>query len=119
MNSGDRLTRGVIVVVVVVALVLGLSVAHPEAQQLSVIVDVRDFSFEPRDLMIPAGATVRWINRDVFPHSIGIASNQAASSRGTIIPGGEHTFVFRQAGRFTYRCGVHPTMLGEILVTGQ
>ncbi|MGH6953392.1 MAG: cupredoxin domain-containing protein [Alphaproteobacteria bacterium] len=118
MNRGGRLARGVTVIVAVTAVVLGLPGARPEAQQLSVIVDARDFSFEPRDVMIPAGATVRWVNRDAFPHSVSIAGNPPASSRGTIAPGGEHTFVFRQAGRFTYRCGVHPTMLGEILVTG-
>ncbi len=111
--------RIITVAVIAAAFVLGLPGARLGAQQTTVTVDVREFSFEPRELMVPAGATVRWVNRDDSPHSVIMVGNQPGSSRGNIAPGGEHIFVFRQAGKFTYRCGVHPTMLGEITVSGQ
>jgi len=111
--------RIVIATVILAAVVLELPGTHLGAQQTVLIVDIREFSFEPRELIVPADATVRWVNRDDFPHSVIMAGNQPGSSRGTIAPGGEHTVVFRQAGKFTYRCGVHPTMLAEITVSGQ
>ena len=111
--------RLVLAVTIAFAVVAGLPDPRLTAQQSSVVLDIRDFSFEPRELMVPADTTTRWVNRDDFPHAIVMASNPSGSSRGNIAPGGEHTFVFRQPGRFTYRCGVHPTMLGEIFVSGQ
>ena len=37
-------------------------------------------------------------------------------SSGLIEPGKDYTFTFNEPGQFTYRCGVHPTMLGVIVV---
>jgi plastocyanin len=92
----------------------GTGAPHLAAQPPAVVVDMRDFAFEPRDLAIAAGTAVRWVNRDATPHSIVMEGGRPGGSRGTIAPGAEHTFVFREAGRYVYRCGVHPTMLGEV-----
>ncbi len=105
-----------ITVVVLAAVMVAAAVSHLWAQQQTVTVDIRDFAFEPRDLSINAGTSVRWVNRDDAPHSV-VVEGGPGSSPGIIAPGGEHTFVFRQAGRFPYRCGVHSTMLGEITVS--
>ncbi len=100
---------------VLAALVVGGSPLT--AQQPPAVVDMRDFAFEPRDLMVVAGTTVRWVNRDGAPHSVAMEGGRPGSSRGPIAPGGEHSAIFREAGLFVYRCGVHPTMLGEVTVT--
>ena len=102
---------------ILVAVMLATGGPRLSAQQPRVVVDMRDFAFEPRDAAIASGIAVRWVNRDEVPHSIVMEGGRPGSSRGTIAPGAEHTFVFREAGRHTYRCGVHPTMLGEVNVS--
>jgi len=121
LPQGRRLIRPgmVAVLVFLVLLILAVALAFVEAQQPPVTVDMRDFAFEPRDVLVASGTSVRWVNRDDFPHSVVMEGGRPGGSRGTIPPGGEHTFVFMDAGRSVYRCGVHPTMLGEITVAGQ
>jgi len=87
--------------------------AAPEAQPI--VVDIRDFAFEPHEVKVSAGATVRWVNRDQAPHSIAMEGGRPGSS-GMLDPGKEHALTFRDPGRVTYRCGVHPTMLGIVFV---
>lgn len=105
--------------VFLILLILAVALSFVGAQQPPVTVDMRDFAFEPRDVLATPGTAVRWINRDEFPHSVAMEGGRPGSSRGTIPPRGEHTFVFSDAGRYVYRCGVHPTMLGEVTVAGQ
>ncbi|MGQ0568260.1 MAG: cupredoxin domain-containing protein [Armatimonadota bacterium] len=101
-----------VAMVVVSGLAVGLSRI---AAQEAVGIDIRDFAFEPRSLSVRAGTAVRWVNRDDASHSIAMDGGRPGSS-GTLGMGGEHTFVFREAGRFAYHCGIHPTMLGEVTV---
>ena len=50
-------------------------------------------------------------------HCLAQASDQHKTiDSGPIAPGKEFTFAFTQAGRFVYRCAIHPTMLGIITV---
>lgn len=83
--------------------------------QQPVIVDMREYSFQPRDTRITVGTAVQWINHDDVPHSIAMEGGRPGSS-GPIAPGRDYTFSFREAGRFTYRCAIHPTMLGVVTV---
>lgn len=96
----------------VLAVLLGFSTVG--AQQPAVV-DMREFSFEPRDTRITAGTAVRWVNHDDVPHNVAMEGGRPGSS-GFIAPGKDYTFSFREAGRFTYRCAIHPTMLGIIIV---
>ncbi len=105
------LTLGSLVTFVLVA-----GVAVTPAQQPATV-EMRDFSFSPRDMIVTAGSAVRWINLDEAPHQIAMAGGQPGSS-GLIDPGKEYAFTFRETGQFTYRCAVHPTMLGVIVVQG-
>lgn len=99
-----------------VTLVLVLGVAATPAQQ-QVTVEMRDFSFSPRDMVVATGSGVRWVNLDDAPHQIAMAGGRPGSS-GLIDPGKEYAFTFRETGQFMYRCAVHPTMLGVIAVQG-
>lgn len=99
-----------------ITLVLVLGVAITPAQQPATV-EMRDFSFSPRDMVVTTGSAVRWVNLDEAPHQIAMAGGRPGSS-GLIDPGKEYEFTFREAGQFTYRCAVHPTMLGVIVVQG-
>ena len=104
-------------ILVAAGVVLLMSGPAPIAAQEAVGVDIRDFSFVPKDLTVSVGTAVRWVNRDDAPHQIVMDGGRPGGS-GTLGQGAEHTFVFREAGRFPYHCGIHPTMLGEVNVTG-
>lgn len=87
------------------------------AQEIGATVEMRDFAFTPRDVTISPGTAVRWINLDDSPHSVAMESGKPGSSQ-VIEQSQSYSFVFREPGTFTYRCGIHPTMLGEITVQG-
>lgn len=95
------------------AIILG-GAAVLVAQQ-PVVVEMRDFAFFPRDTAITAGSTVQWVNFDEAPHSIAMTA-RAPGSSALIEPGKDYAFTFTQTGQFVYRCGVHPTMLGVVVV---
>lgn len=113
MAPGQRL--------VLVAVLVGAAVVlHPAlgVAQDAVTIEIRDYSFQPHEQVVKAGTVVRWVNRDEFPHSVAVQGGRPGSSPGLVDPGKEHSFTFPESGRFPYRCGVHPTMLGEIIVQG-
>ncbi len=106
--------------VIVSTLLLGSGAVRLSAQQppSTFTVDIQDFSFQPRDVRVSVGTGVRWVNRDSeSPHSVAAEDGKTVTSP-LIDPGKEFLFVFSQPGQFSYRCGVHPTMLGVIVVQG-
>ncbi len=108
---------------IAIALALALPVmvaAHvsPLRAQSAVTVDIQDFSFQPHEWTIPVGGTVHWVNHDEWPHHVAAEDGKGFNS-GVLAPGKDFRFTFTQPGRFSYRCGIHPTMLGVITVQGQ
>jgi plastocyanin len=81
-------------------------------------VDVQDFSFQPHEWTIQAGTIVTWVNHDEWPHHVAAEDGKSFNS-GIIGPGKDFKFTFTAPGRYSYRCGVHPTMSGVIIVQGQ
>lgn len=74
-----------------------------------------DHRFQPKELVIPVGTTVTWINRDVVAHTV--TSSESAEPydvRLTHLATYKHTF--NKAGRFAYMCVPHPGMQGVIVV---
>src|SRR3990172_7466651 len=60
------------------AVVVALLSVPAVLAQTPATVTVRDFAFQPRDLTVPPGATVRWTNQDGTPH-------QVESDDGTVV----------------------------------
>jgi plastocyanin len=75
---------------------------------------ISNFSFEPKELTISRGTTVRWTNRDNVNHPI--VSDEGVFQSGALMPGGTFEFAFDSAGEFSYYCSVHPWMTGKIIV---
>jgi plastocyanin len=96
-------------------MLLGAFAAGVRAQPAPTVVAIRDFSFEPHEVKIAVGTAVRWVNEDQAPHAIAMEGGRPGSS-GEIAPGQSHTVTFQQPGTFPYRCGIHPTMLGVLIV---
>ncbi len=115
------MTKATVILISAIAttLLLGSEAIRLDAQQpTTVTVDIQDFSFQPRDLTVNVGTTVRWVNRDTeSPHSVAAEDGKTITSP-LINPGKESSFEFTQTGQMAYRCGVHPTMMGVIVVQG-
>lgn len=79
------------------------------------VVDIRKFIFEPADLTIGKGDTVKWVNRDIVPHTA-TELKSAAWDTGKLARNQEGAVVFDQAGTHTYKCAFHPHMKGRVHV---
>jgi len=77
-------------------------------------VKIDNFTFTPPDLTIAVGTTVKWINHDDIPHSV-VDKNKAFRSKA-LDTDDAYSFTFASAGTFDYFCGLHPHMMGKIIV---
>jgi plastocyanin len=76
-------------------------------------VSIVDFSFEPANLDVAAGATVVWTNDGQAPHTV---TGDFADS-GILEPGQTFSHTFAESGEFGYVCSIHPQMTGTIRVS--
>lgn len=78
-------------------------------------VRIADYRFEPMELRVRAGDTVIWVNDEKrTSHSVLFIGRGEESER--FFPGERWSRAFPEAGRFEYRCGPHPEMLGVVIV---
>ena len=99
----------------VVALLVSNPVkARGQAKPQTAEVRVDNFTFGPQSLTVPVNATVTWVNRDDIPHVIvsadGVFKSKALDTDDTF------SFTFTKAGTYPYFCGIHPKMVGKIVV---
>ena len=78
-------------------------------------VGIRNFHFEPMQLVVPAGATVTWTNHDEEPHVVTSAGNQFKSSPA-LDTDDHYSAVFTKPGTYAYYCSIHPQMTATIVV---
>jgi plastocyanin len=77
-------------------------------------VTMEALKFTPADLIVPRGATVRFENKDVAPHTV-TAKNGDADS-GVLDPGQSYEVVVQAP--FDYVCTIHPSMKASIELSG-
>src|SRR4051812_32228934 len=68
-------------------------------------VDLQNTSFNPAALTVPAGTTVRWINKDAVPHTV--TSDQSLFDSGNMNPNAVFEYKFNNAGTYNYHCNYH------------
>ena len=84
------------------------------SEQAVVAVDIRNYDFFPRELTVPAGATLTWTNRYLAPHD---ATDEAGGwTTGMLRQGESGTLVFDNLGAYRYLCTIHPNMRGKLRV---
>lgn len=77
-------------------------------------VEIREFDFFPRELTVPAGSVITWVNRDAVPHD---ATDEAGAWATAILGQGEAaTLTFDTAGTYSYYCTIHPNMRATLNV---
>ena len=77
-------------------------------------VSIIDFAFMPSTLTVPVGSDVKWKNNGASFHTT--TSNGGLWNSGNIAPGGTFTTTFNTVGSFSYRCTIHLSMTGTIIV---
>ncbi len=91
-----------------------LSSSSALAQMNNSSVAIQNFSFQPNNLTVPAGATVTWTNQDSVPHTV--TSDNGTFDSNEIMPGNHFNHTFNQSGSYAYHCKIHTTMHGQIQV---
>jgi plastocyanin len=117
-----RFTAGRLAVgrALVVAILLGpvagamLAFAAVAAQDPTNVVTIDNFTFSPKDLTVAVGTTVKWVNHDDIPHTV-VEKNTAFRSKA-LDTDDSYSFTFTTAGSFDYFCGLHPHMVGKVMV---
>ena len=104
---------------VVVAMLLGpivgalLAFGTVAAEEANVVT-MDNFTFTPPELTVAVGTTVKFINHDDIPHTV-VDKNKAYRSKA-LDTDDSFSFTFANAGTFDYFCGLHPHMVGKIIV---
>lgn len=78
------------------------------------VVEMRNYTFQPSTLRVPAGATVTWVNRDPDAHTS--TSDGAGWDSGNVATQAQYSRAFSTRGEFPYHCRPHPTMRATIVV---
>jgi plastocyanin len=108
-------TRGL-----VVALLLGpvigamLAFGAVAAQDTTNVVTIDNFTFSPKEITVAVGTTVKWVNHDDIPHTV--VEKKTTFRSKALDTDDSYSFTFASAGSFDYFCGLHPHMVGKIIV---
>lgn len=76
---------------------------------------MQGMAFTPSVITVSAGTTITWTNNDGVIHNV--TSNTAGLfSSGSLSPNGTYSHLFSTAGTFPYKCTIHPSMTGSVVV---
>jgi plastocyanin len=90
------------------------TVAAEDAKGAPNEIIIDNFTFTPKELTVPVGTTVKWINHDDIPHNV-VEKNKSFRSKA-LDTDDSFTYTFAAAGTFDYFCGLHPHMVGQVIV---
>lgn len=86
------------------------------AMAQEVRIDIKAFMFNPVDLQVATGTRVTWFNDDDDPHTV-VETHQLFHSPA-LDTHDSFSYQFDNPGTFEYFCGLHPQMVGRIVVSG-
>jgi len=89
------------------------TVAAEDAKDANVVT-IDNFSFGPGELNVAVGTTVKFVNHDDIPHNV-VEKNKTFRSK-PLDTDDSYSYTFASAGTFDYFCGLHPKMVGKIIV---
>ncbi len=84
-------------------------------QEQTISAEIKNFTFDPAAITVPAGTTVTWTNHDPVPHTVTSASGIFDS--GVVDQGENFSYVFHDPGTYDYYCMIHPHMKAKVIVT--
>jgi plastocyanin len=82
-------------------------------------VAIRIFAYQPSPLTVPKGSTVTWTSADDITHTVtsGAPGKKDGRFDGQLAgKGTAYRHTFTEPGTYSYFCGRHQSMTGEIVV---
>jgi alcohol dehydrogenase (cytochrome c) len=80
-------------------------------------IKIGDYTYAPARITVSTGTKVTFTNAGAQPHNA--ASSDAGGWDTGLLANGESASVtFNRPGTYTYNCTPHPSMIGQIIVTG-
>src|SRR6202795_1468804 len=104
----------------VVAILLGpvvgamLAFGAVAAQDATNVISIDNFIFPPPELTVAVGTTVKWVNHDDIPHLV-VNKDKVFRSKA-LDTDDSYSYTFASAGTVDYFCGLHPHMVGKVIV---
>lgn len=83
----------------------------------TVTVEIAQSRFSERELVVPAGTTVRFVNLDAPAHTVTASDGGPMPfDSGELLQGDDFVITFDEPGEYAYFCRIHPTMRGVVVV---
>jgi plastocyanin len=113
------LNRGLVVALVLgpaigAMLAFGTVAAQDATKKDANEITIDNFTFTPKELTVAVGTTVKWVNHDDIPHTI--VEKKTTFRSKALDTDDSYSFTFTSAGTFDYFCGLHPHMVGQVIV---
>ena len=113
------LNRGLVVALVLgpvigAMLAFGAVAAQDAPKKDGSEITIDNFTFTPKELTVAAGTTVKWVNHDDIPHTV--VEKKTTFRSKALDTDDSYSFTFTSAGTFDYFCGLHPHMVGQVIV---
>jgi len=80
------------------------------------IIEIRDFEFVPKNLTVRLGDQVRWVNKDIAPHTATATDSGKSFNSSKLSRDEGWAFTATSSGVTPYICAFHPLMKGTITV---
>jgi len=111
--------RGLVVALVLgpvmgAMLALGAVAAQDATKKDANEITIDNFTFTPKELTVAVETTVKWVNHDDIPHTI--VEKKTTFRSKALDTDDSYSFTFTSAGTFDYFCGLHPHMVGQVIV---
>lgn len=88
-----------------------VAIAEPD-----VLVGIKDFLFQPQEVTVKVGQTVRWQNQEKRQYHSVWFEQLGEPEPDYLFPEDTYDRTFDTPGDFPYRCGPHPEMTGIVHV---
>jgi plastocyanin len=113
------LNRGLVVAlllgpVIGAMLAFGTVAAQDATKKDANEITIDNFTFTPKELTVAVGTTVKWLNHDDIPHTV--VEKKTTFRSKALDTDDSYSFTFTSAGTFDYFCGLHPHMVGQVIV---
>jgi plastocyanin len=125
-----RKMAAVLTVLVTTAILVNIYSAYAQQETKASIVSgaptMGDKAFSPNPIQTKVGDTIIWTNNDSVPHTVTSGTGPNDPNMGKdfdvgistpISPGSTFSHKFTTAGEFPYFCQIHPTMVGNVIVS--
>lgn len=105
---------------VVASMFVAVNSASANTVEVKMGADSGMLAFQPKEVTIKAGDTVKWVNNKLAPHNAVFEGAAASKSHKGLLfaPGESFEVTFDEAGEYTYYCEPHrgAGMVGKVIV---